>query len=148
MYGGFILFCICLKAIQLILDSLNRKKKKNGQSASQSKLRTEMICKPCKEAVLVECYPFLETRDPDNYQLLHNSDLDPDLNMLTSNSMSLSRCNYMSSRQYNNIFPDISNYKSFSFFRLNIRSSKKHLVDLQVRILIRPQYILLSHWFI
>ena len=33
--------------------------------------------------------PFLE--DPDTYQLLHNSDLDPDINMLSSTSKLLSR---------------------------------------------------------
>ena len=36
--------------------------------------------------------PFLE--DPDTHQLLHNSHLNPDINMLSSTSNLLSRCTY------------------------------------------------------
>ena len=46
--------------------------------------------------------PFLE--DPDTYQLLHNSDLDPDINMFSSTSNLLSRCTYLNSRQFNNLY--------------------------------------------
>ena len=73
--------------------------------------------------------PFLE--DPDTYQLLHNSDLDPDINMLSSTSNLLSRCTYMNSRQFNNLFSDSSNSNCFSLFHLNIHSFKKHSVDLE-----------------
>ena len=73
--------------------------------------------------------PFLE--DPDTYQLLHNSDPDPDINMLSSTSNLLSRCTYMTSRQFNNLFSDSSNSNCFSLFHLNIRSFKKHSVDLE-----------------
>ena len=34
------------------------------------------------------------TEDPDTYQLLHNSEIDPDLNILTSNLNLLSKCTY------------------------------------------------------
>ena len=73
--------------------------------------------------------PFLE--DPDTHQLLHNSDLNPDINMLSSTSNLLSRCTYMNSRQFNNLFSDSSNSMCFSLFHLNIRSFKKHSVDLE-----------------
>ena len=73
--------------------------------------------------------PFLE--HPDTYQLLHNPDLDPDINMLSSTSNLLSRCTYMNSTQFNNLFSDSSNSNCFSLFHLNIRSFKKHSVDLE-----------------
>lgn len=65
-------------------------------------------------------HPFLE--DFDTYQLLHNPDLDPDINMLSSTSNLLSRCTYMNSRHFNNLFSDSSYSNCFSLFHLNIRS--------------------------
>lgn len=64
--------------------------------------------------------------DPDTYKLFHNLDLDPDLNMLTSNSYLLSKCAYMSSRQFNHILSDDSNSNFFSLFHLNNCTLKKH----------------------
>ena len=51
--------------------------------------------------------------------------------MLSSTSNLLSRCTYMNSRQFNNLFSHSSNSNCFSLFHLNIRSFKKHSVDLE-----------------
>jgi len=74
---------------------------------------------------------------PDTYKLFHNLDLNLDLNMLTSNSYLLSKCAYMSSRQFNHILSDNSNSNYFSLFHLNNCTLKKTL---------HLKYLFLSHW--
>ena len=66
--------------------------------------------------------PLLETL----ILIFNNLDLDPDLKMLTSNSYLLSKCAYMSSRQFNRILSDNSNSNCFSLFHLNSCTLKKH----------------------
>ena len=81
--------------------------------------------------IFIRSWKTLIELDPDTYQLLHNPDHDPDINILSSTFNLLSRCPYMNNRQFNTLFSDSSKSNCFSLFHLNMRSFKEHSVDFE-----------------